>query len=114
MNQLFQGDSVTDCGRVRNESGNLGGGYVSMIAESLSNPGNNLINRGVSGDRVRQLDARWDVDCINLRPDVVTILIGINDVWRQFDSGLKLDLEDFETTYQRLVDRTSRSPNASS
>lgn len=107
MNLLFQGDSVTDCGRDRGQPGNLGGGYVSMIAESLSGSGNILINRGVSGDRLQNLDARWAEDCLKLQPQVVTILIGINDVWRQFDSNERLDLAVFEMTYQRLIDRTS-------
>lgn len=107
MKLLFQGDSVTDCGRDRSQPGSLGGGYVAMIAKSLSDSGDTIINRGVSGDRVQQLDARWDADCVNLQPGILTILIGINDVWRQFDSGLRLDLEVFEMTYQRLIDRAS-------
>lgn len=107
MNLLFQGDSVTDCNRDRGQPSSLGTGYVAMIAQALSGSGANPINCGVSGDRVQQLDARWESDCIDLRPDVVTILIGINDVWRQFDSGLRLDFEVFEMTYQRLIDRTS-------
>lgn len=110
-NLLFQGDSVTDCGRDRSHTGSLGNGYVARIAESLSDSGEILINRGVSGDRVQQLDARWDADCVNLQPRVLTILIGINDVWRQFDSGLLLDLGVFETTYQRLIDRASPATN---
>ena len=78
-----------------------------MIAESLSDSGNDLINRGVSGDRLQNLDARWAEDCLKLQPQVVTILIGINNVWRQFDSDERLDLAIFEMTYQRLIDRTS-------
>lgn len=105
MKLLFQGDSVTDCGRDRGRSDDSGAGYVSMIAAALRDTGGTILNRGVSGDRVAQLDARWYDDCLLLKPDALTILIGINDVWRQFDSGLDLDLEVFELTYQRLLDR---------
>lgn len=107
MKLLFQGDSVTDCGRNRSDFRDTGGGYVAMIARALKGSGETILNQGVSGDRVRDLDARWDDDCVSIRPDVLTILIGINDVWRQFDSGMKLDLEVFELTYQRLLDRAA-------
>lgn len=104
MTFLFQGDSVTDCGRDRKQPADLGNGYVSLIARGLREPGARILNRGVSGDRLRQLEARWERDCLAIRPDVVTILIGINDIWRHFDSGLDHDLEVFEFTYQRLLD----------
>lgn len=107
MKLLFQGDSVTDCGRDRGRSDDSGTGYVAMIARALKDTGETILNKGVSGDRVRDLETRWDDDCVSIRPDVLTILIGINDVWRQFDSGMKLDTEVFELTYQRLIDRAA-------
>ena len=87
---LFQGDSVTDCGR--NNCGGegfdnmgLGPGYPGMIAARLAcdRPDIewNFINRGISGNRIVDLYARWKADCINLSPDILSILIGVNDTW---------------------------------
>ena len=77
MKLLFIGDSVTDCGcsRKTDEFGQYGIGYVRRLAELL--PGHTVINSGVSGNRVRDLIARWEADCVAHNPDVVTILIGI-------------------------------------
>lgn len=84
---LFLGDSITDCDR-REEPEGLGHGYVRLVAESLraTEPGARVINRGISGDRVRDLVARFDADCLEHRPDLVTIFAGVNDTWRAFDS----------------------------
>ena len=106
MRLLFQGDSVTDSCRDRLRPDDPGGGYVAMIAAALSGTGHNVINRGVAGDRVQNLEARWQADCLSACPDVVTILIGINDVWRQMDSGVMLDLGEFKRIYHGLIERT--------
>ncbi|MEK6765325.1 MAG: GDSL-type esterase/lipase family protein [Planctomycetota bacterium] len=78
---LFQGDSITDCGRNREDPNNLGGGYVRLLTAMLPDkyPKHEFkyINRGVSGDKVRDLACRWDKDCISLQPDWLSILIGI-------------------------------------
>jgi len=80
---LFQGDSITDCGRDRDDSNSLGDGYAAMTAGALSAlfPGKRLrfLNRGISGNRVTELEARWREDTLALDPDVLTLLIGIND-----------------------------------
>ena len=82
MTVLFQGDSVTDCGRDRENAEDLGFGYAVMAASEFSarNPRRNVkfINRGISGNRVRDLRSRWQEDCIDLKPDLVSIMIGIN------------------------------------
>ena len=104
MKLLFQGDSVTAGGRDYSNPADPGQGYVGMLAKAL--PGTTVINRGIGGDRTAQLDARWENDCIALHPDVTTLLIGINDVWRHFDADLKLDLKIFGQTYERLIERT--------
>src|SRR4030043_1969549 len=88
---LFQGDSITDAGRDRKSEGNannsnaLGKGYVYSIATQLlaESPGDGLkiYNRGISGNKVFQLADRWDKDCLDLKPDVLSILIGVNDIW---------------------------------
>lgn len=84
---LFLGDSITDCDRREDPEG-LGHGYVRLVAERLraTEPGARVINRGIGGDRVRDLVARFDVDCLDHRPDLVTIFAGVNDTWRAVDS----------------------------
>lgn len=84
---LFLGDSITDCDRREDPEG-LGHGYVRLVAESLRapEPEARVINRGIGGDRVRDLVARFDADCLDHRPDLVTIFAGINDTCRAVDS----------------------------
>ena len=106
---LFQGDSVTDVGRNRDDPNDMGFGYPMMIASWFAafHPETNVhfINRGVSGDRVRDLEARWEEDCIQLKPTVVSILIGINDCWRSFDSNDPTSIEKFAATYMGILKR---------
>lgn len=116
---LMIGDSITDCGRAypvgeaRHEGG-LGQGYVSMIAEmSAIGPGSRqtrFLNMGVSGNTVRDLRNRWQSDVIDLAPDYLSIMIGINDVWREIESpglsGAGVPLEEFETTLNDLIAQT--------
>lgn len=105
---LFQGDSVTDCGRAYGEN-NLGFGYVALITSALqaNYPEMNftVYNRGVSGNRVADLQARWQEDCIALRPDVLSILIGINDTWRRFDQNDETTAEQFGAGYRDILTR---------
>lgn len=106
---LFQGDSITDAGRSREDDYNLGGGYANLVAAWLSAryPERHLtfLNRGISGNRIYDLETRWTEDCIALRPDWVSILIGINDTWRRYDSNTPSPMPDFEACYRRLLDR---------
>lgn len=81
---LFQGDSITDAGRIREDPNDLGQGYPAFSAGrlGLANPNEyRFLNRGISGNRIVDLYARIKGDMINLRPDYVSILIGVNDVW---------------------------------
>ena len=117
MTILFQGDSVTDCGRDR-ASFDLGVGYPSLVAAKLQDlfPNFSLrfINRGVSGDRVVDLERRLTADCIELQPDMVSILIGINDTWRRFDNNDETGVADFANAYGRVLMRIRRElPTAS-
>lgn len=109
---LFQGDSITDCQRNRdilqpNHSQALGSGYVNHIAAALlrRHPTHNLqiYNRGISGNRVVDLYARWRVDAVNLRPNVVSILIGVNDTWHHFRGDNGVEVERFELVYRMLL-----------
>ena len=103
---LFQGDSITDMNRGRNDDPNhiLGHSYAFIIAASVSahHPELNLkfFNRGVSGNRVTDLLDRWQIDAVDLHPTILSILVGVNDV----DSDTSLD--DFESNYEQLISRT--------
>ena len=100
---LFQGDSITDCGR----GDGLGTGYPNLIASSLGYefPGRyEFINRGISGNRVVDLLARWKKDCLNLKPDCLSILIGVNDVWHELGEPNGVSAERYEVVYKMLLD----------
>lgn len=113
---LFQGDSITDCGRDRGQEASpnhpqaLGPGYAGKIAGDLlaELPCRSLriFNRGISGNRVVDLYARWKCDAVNLRPDLVSILIGINDTWHEFGSNNGVELDRFEQVYRMLLEFT--------
>ena len=81
-----------------------------MVAERLCDPNWDVVNRGVSGNRVRDLVNRWKEDCLVLRPDVLTILIGINNCWRKYDSNDETPIADFERDYVFLLDQVGRTP----
>ena len=106
---LFTGDSITDCGRNRNDLKSLGDGYVNMVAGKLGlhHPELNLRfrNTGISGDRTCDLLARWDRDCIALQPDWISILAGINNTWRRYDSNDPTPDDVFESEYRALLTR---------
>ncbi|MGF6824389.1 acyl-CoA thioesterase-1 [Microbacterium sp. ZKA21] len=101
---LFFGDSITDAGR-RNDPEQLGDGYVRLIAARLADarPDLRVVNRGIGGDRTGDLIARLDVDCIDENPDVVSILIGINDVWRRYDDDDATSAEQFEANLRTIL-----------
>lgn len=117
---LFQGDSITDVGRkyritAPNKPRALGNGYVKLIVNELlkrapqnSSPQNSLAcyNRGISGNRVVDLYARWKVDGVNLQPDLISILIGVNDTWHEFNSQNGVEVDRYETIYRLLLDYT--------
>ncbi len=107
---LFQGDSITDASRGAMDPENLGSGYAMMAASwfSAAHPELNVrfLNRGISGNRVIDLEQRWDRDCIDLQPDWVSIMIGINDTWRAFDSGDPTATEAYEASYRAILTQT--------
>jgi lysophospholipase L1-like esterase len=115
MTVLFQGDSITDAGRDRkNQEANsdvaLGHGYAALAAAGLRidcAPGAvEVYNRGVSGHKVFQLAERWDVDCLELHPDVVSILIGVNDIWHTRSGKYDGTVEVYERDFDALLTRT--------
>jgi len=117
MNIVFQGDSITDVGR-NTERGSLtsiGQGYALMVTGELGLrcPGKyNFVNRGISGNRIVDVYARIKADCWNLEPDVLSILIGINDVWHELGGKNGVEAGRFERVYRMLVEDTmERFPN---
>lgn len=118
---LFQGDSITDAGRKRdhdeaNHGGALGTGYAFLAAAALLKqfPDRNLkiYNRGISGNKVYQLAERWDADCLNLQPDVLSILIGVNDYWHTLTNNYTGTVKTYKDDLTTLLDRTKQKlPN---
>lgn len=100
---VFAGDSVTDCGR-RDDPEGLGDGYVRRLAGSSLMAGTAVINRGIAGDRSRDLLARWEADVLSAQPSVVSIMIGINDTWRRYDADDPTSVEAYETNLRRMLD----------
>ena len=113
---LFQGDSITDCGRGREDDGALGCGYA-MIASawfSAAYPerGVRFLNRGIGGNRVAHLRERWQEDCIALAPDWVSIMIGINDTWHGMGSGGGTPIEEWAADYHHILTRVREELDA--
>jgi acyl-CoA thioesterase-1 len=108
---LFQGNSITDSSRNREDPQDLGKGFPMMAAAWFSalHPEMKVefLNRGISGDRTKDLVQRWDADCLALKPDWVSVLIGINNMWRRYDSNDPTPLDRFEAEYQTILDQTS-------
>ncbi|TKD72540.1 SGNH/GDSL hydrolase family protein [Pseudalkalibacillus hwajinpoensis] len=103
---LFIGDSITDSGRNQDPEG-IGSGYVRMIKDELENDVQ-VVNKGVSGNRITDLEKRWQKDVIADKPEVLSISIGINDVWRQLDHPEMNQVypENFKEIYERLLNKT--------
>ncbi len=118
---LFQGDSITDMGRNRkrkdaNDNSGLGPGYTFIAASELllKNPDKNLkiYNRAISGNVVPQLIERWQEDCIDLKPNILSILIGVNDYWHTLNGSYKGTAESYKGSYDKLLaDTMKKLPN---
>ena len=115
---LFQGDSITDSGRNREDAGfntarNLGTGYPVLAGATMLNKyaGLNLkiYNKGISGNKVFQLAERWDKDCLDLKPDVLSILIGVNDLWHKLDGRYDGTPEIYRRDCIDLLERTRKA-----
>jgi lysophospholipase L1-like esterase len=114
---LFQGDSITDSGRNKEDSGFntarcLGSGYPMLTAAALLEKHADLqlkiFNKGVSGNKVYQLVDRWDNDCIAIKPDVLSILIGVNDLWHKLNGQYNGTVEVYRKDYIALIEMTKR------
>lgn len=110
---LFQGDSITDWGRDRNDARSLGHGYP-LIAASLFGhkyPEKNVkfLNRGIGGDRVVDLQRRWQEDCLDLHPTWLSIYVGINDTWRRYADNEATSADEYYEGYRKLILRAKES-----
>jgi lysophospholipase L1-like esterase len=118
---LFQGDSITDSGRKRddntcNNPEALGSGYPMLasaaLLEKYSNLELKLYNKGISGNKVYQLAERWDKDCLDLKPDILSILIGVNDIWHKLNGNYNGTVDIYKNDYIALLERTKKAlPN---
>jgi len=112
---LFQGDSITDAGRDRNVSAPntspmMGSGYVIQAAGELlfkhAEKDLKIYNKGIGGNKVYQLAERWEADCIELKPSVLSVLIGVNDYWHTRTGGYQGTVQTYENDYRALLNRT--------
>jgi len=112
---LFQGDSITDCGRKKdsntcNTADQLGMGYALFTATALMSrqaafqP--KIYNRGISGNKVYQLRERWETDCLAFMPDVLSILIGVNDYWHTLNGSYSGTVQTYDTDLRNLLKYT--------
>ena len=113
---LFQGDSITDANRDRSSIQSndflkgMGNGYALLAASNLlidyPTTDWHTYNRGVSGDKVFQLSDRWEKDCLDLQPDVLSVHIGVNDFWHTLTHGYEGTVETYEKDFFKLLERT--------
>ena len=110
---LFQGDSITDAGRNKRDpiaNQGLGRGYPNHVAkaihEAMPEKQIQIHNRGISGNKVPDLDRRWQKDCIDIQPDILSILIGVNDIWHTRNGKYDGTAAVYERDYDALLTRT--------
>ena len=117
MKILFQGDSVTDAGRDRSDPHDMGNGYPryasAMIQDSFSDKEFEFVNLGISGNRTEHLVERLEADFIEIQPDIVSIMIGVNDVWHHYAfEYVETTDEQFEKNYRTVLDAIKSRTNA--
>ncbi len=116
---LFQGDSITDCSRSRDvvnthpqNPAMYGAGYANLLSGQIKykypERMYDCINRGISGHRVVDLYARWKIDALNLNPELISILIGVNDVWHEKSRANGVEPERFELIYRMMLEWTKK------
>jgi lysophospholipase L1-like esterase len=108
MKILFQGDSVTDAGRDRSDPHDMGNGYPryasAMIQDSFPDTELEFVNLGIGGNRTEHLVERLETDFIEIQPDIISIMIGVNDVWHHYSHGIETSDERFEQNYRAVLD----------
>ena len=116
MKILFQGDSITDAGRDYANIHDLGHGYpfytAKALTEAFPETDFEFIDLGISGNRAENLRDRWTTDAIEIQPDVISILIGINDTWHRAANRDWMPHEYFEECYRGILERIKKETNA--
>ena len=116
MKILFQGDCITDAGRDRSNIHDLGGGYPKYTAEKIKaaypDADIEFIDLGISGNRAENLRDRWTEDAIAHQPDVISILIGVNDTWHRAANKDWMPHDYFEECYRGILERLKKETNA--
>ena len=116
MKLLFQGDSITDAGRIREDLHDLGHGYplyaAKFIKEAFPDADIEFIDKGISGDQTKDLVARLEEDFISIQPDMVSIMIGINDTWHHAADKSWIPNEVFEERYTTVLKALKERTNA--
>ena len=119
MKILFFGDSITDCGRNRDDitkQSALGYGYVRVIGDRLLGEApdkHTVVNTGISGNRIVDLYARIKTGVWHHEPELISILIGINDIWHEITHRNGVELDRFEKVYRMIIEDTQKKlPNA--
>lgn len=109
---MFQGDSITDGGRYKDQPTHLGAGYPCLVSSKLGRAypeQYNFVNRAISGNKVTDLIGRWKRDCLNMKPDYLTILVGVNDVWHELVYHDGTDTGTFKKVYDILLENTRKA-----
>jgi lysophospholipase L1-like esterase len=115
---LFQGDSITDASRNKEDSSfntprALGSGYAMLGAaamlEKYASLNMKIFNKGISGNKVFQLAERWDKDCLDIKPDILSILIGVNDIWHKLNGQYNGTPDIYRRDYIALLERTKKA-----
>ncbi len=117
---VFIGDSITDMGRSQSAYSPLGAGFVHFVGNLLlakyPQLNLNIINTGISGNTIRDLKSRWEKDCLEHKPDVLSVLIGINDLCRQYGESEKLPKavypDEYESAYRNLLSQVKQKFNS--
>lgn len=116
MKILFQGDSITDAGRDRADYHDLGSGYPfyasCLIEEGYPGVNFEFVNLGISGNRTENLVERLQADFVDIQPDIVSILIGVNDTWHRADEQNWIDNKTFENNYRTVLTAIKENTNA--
>ena len=116
MKILFQGDSVTDAGRDRNDPHDMGCGYPkyasAMISDAYPDTQFEFINLGISGHRTENLVARLQSDFVDIAPDIVVMLIGVNDVWHHFSHNIETTPEYFQSNLRTILTTIKKTMGA--
>ena len=116
MKILFQGDSITDANRNRTNIHDLGQGYAKyaapLIQKAMPDTEFEFVDLGISGNRSDDILARSQADVVDIDPDIISILIGINDVWHRHSHGREMTDEQFEANYRALLERIRQETHA--